>query len=293
MSMAEKRDHYTCFTLLPLLLILCLHEQQVCLGKQTKARTFFGNGFIKIAPWIINPWTMDSELILRFTFQTSERNGLLLFMKGNTLEKAGHTFLVMLQEGSLVIEVDLGIHNLDKHKFDNFLNDNQPHTLTLHHIPSIPQFEYRLDEGSVVKDPYASNIDPDFGSNETYFGGAPSGIVNETNFIGCLSNIWAVVGGNLSVVSNISELHALDMELSVGRVEEGCINPCADRDCGNASCVARWPDRAFCDCRRSRMSGENCSKCDSWRESCWWWREGWRWVVERDKGESGCVAVRK
>lgn len=246
------------------------------------ARTFFGNGFIKTAPWIADPSNLNQRL-LRFTFQTSERNGLLLLLEGN-----GHTFTVMLQDGCLVIGVDLGMDNSDQHIFDQeIVNDNRPHTLTIHQVPSSFRFEYRLDSGDVVQDTYASNIYTNFGTNETYFGGSPSGIANGTNFVGCLRDFLSAVGNNLSVMSDNSELQALDVLSSEGRVEGDCRDPCADRDCGNGTCVPRWPDRAFCDCRGSNMVGENCTEGKRWqdrgeREDRY---EGWR--GRREGGREG------
>ena len=205
----------------------------------------------------------QDEGVLRFTFLTSVRDGLLMYLEGDNTTEAAHTVLVVLQGGSLVIEVNFEVDNMHQYILGNFLNDNRPHTLTIHHSVDNRQFEFKLDSGAAVECPYASHITPNFGTREVYFGGSLSDSMateNVTNFIGCLSDMLSAVGSSLSVATLDSELQALDVIFSTEMIQENCQDPCAGKDCGNGRCVAYRPDLAFCDCRESGMLGENCTE---------------------------------
>ena len=235
--------------------VLCV---SACMGQVT-SRTFFGNdSYVRLQGWNQSP-----QRLLRFTFRTSEQNGLLLF----TMSPEGSTredyLLIRLVNGSLVIEYGNNIFLTSETKsLGENLNDNQPHTVTVLHDPVIYQFEYKLDSGRLVKKTYTSNI-PDFGSNGVFMGGVPFGstlAVNEVYFIGCLENVISASSSNLTVDMDSSSLQALPVVESRGRIQDSCIDPCTRMRCGLGTCIPKWPDHAFCNCRGTGMLGESCSE---------------------------------
>ena len=244
--------------ILSLTALLCI-SVALCMGQVT-SRTFFGNdSYVRLQRWNPSP-----QRLLRFTFRTSEQNGLLLF----TMSPEGSTredyLLIRLVKGSLVIDVELGnILTSETESLGKNLNDNQPHTVTILHDPDIYLFEYKLDSGRPVEETYASNIIPDFGSNGVFIGGVPFGttlFANETYFIGCLENVISASSSNLIIDMDSSSLQALPVVESRGRIQNSCIDPCTTVMCGSGTCVTKWPDRAFCNCRGTGMLGESCSE---------------------------------
>lgn len=147
-----------------------------------------------------------------------------------------------------------------------FLNDNQPHTLTIYHNPDLQRFEYVLDSDAAVRVPHLAGVTPDFGPGGVFLGGVPptitalAALVNETFFIGCLEDVLLANSTiSSSSVAN-SVLQGLGLVRVGGNVQDGCVDPCLAVSCGQGVCVRRWPDRAFCDCRGTGMMGASCSE---------------------------------
>lgn len=236
------------------ILILCCTVFQ-CTAQDS--RTFFGNDSFVRYP----AWNADPQRILRFTFQTSELNALVLYSSG-----AEDFLLIRLINGSLLVELSLRLGEVQTENLGIFLNDNQPHTLTVYHDPSTAQFEYKLDSDPRMEMSYASNLVPAFGPNGVFLGGVPnsSPLANQTFFIGCLQSVLfssSII--NRSDVDSSTLQSVMAVQVS-GRVQDGCQDPCSARDCGAGVCVSRWPDRAFCDCSDTGMLGEDCNQgeCD-------------------------------
>lgn len=234
-------------------LLLCLTVFQCGCQDPSSSRTFSGNRSFVQYP----RWNADPQRLLRFTFQTSELNAVLLYTRGSS-----DFLLIRLVDGSLLFQLSLRPDEVEDHSLGVFLNDNLPHTVTVYHDPSISQFEYQLDSGSPLELSYASNLVPRFGPNGVFFGGVPasSSLANDTFFVGCLENVlFSSANISRSDVSS-STLQSVGPLQVGGDVRDGCEDPCSAVSCGPGVCVARWPNRAFCDCRGTGFLGPECDE---------------------------------
>lgn len=220
--------------------------------------TFYGNeNFITYPEWIASP-----QRLLRFTFQTSELNGLLLYT-GSSDGAAQDYLLVRLVNGSLVVNLSLQTNSVQGRSLGWFLNDNQPHTLTVYHNPNVSLFEYMLDSIPAVEEPYIPNLIPRLGTGGVFIGGIPSNaapFANETHFVGCLESVLFASAEISGPGVESSALQAVEPTGTVGRIMDGCEDPCAGKNCNSGECVSRWPNRTFCDCQGTMMLGEDCSE---------------------------------
>lgn len=210
-------------------------------------------------------WVATPQRILRFTFRTSELNGVLLYSEG--FDRPDY-LLIRLVNGTVEFRLSLEEDNVETKTLGEFLNDNQPHDLTVYHNPDpqILQLEYMLDSEQAMEG-YASGLVPAFGPGGVYIGGAPpnevlptiTSLVNGTSFIGCVENVLSANGSITGSSVPSSMLQTLEPEMG-GEVQDGCPDPCLDVDCGEGHCVARLPNQTFCDCRGTGMLGEDCSE---------------------------------
>ena len=226
--------------------ILCLCGLHLCFGQ---GRTFFGDGSYLVA----EPF-QNELLLLRFTFQTSELHGLLLCS-----DISGDDFIVELRNGSLVIE-----NNLDGDKstdeFNDILNDDNPHTVTIYHDATNQRFFYRLDSVE-MPNTYAAHLQPNFGTRGLYFGRGKSA-TGRPLFVGCLRDILFSNGGAQGLNSGISSTNLQAVPVTAMGMFGNCSSPCDGVDCGSGTCVVRWPDEYFCDCRGSNQLGPSCSESE-------------------------------
>ena len=210
-------------------------------------------------------WMPAPQSILRFTFRTSELNGVLLYSGG--YERPDY-LLIRLVNGTVEVQLSLEEGIVETRTFGEFLNDNQPHILTVYHNPQILRFQYALDALPAAVEGYASGLVPAFGPEGVFIGGAPPDrvspniipLVAGASFIGCIGN-GLVMSANITG-TNVpsSTLQTLEFVELGGVVWAGCPDPCLGVDCGAGRCVARLPDHTFCDCRGSGMLGENCTE---------------------------------
>ncbi len=251
--------------LLPLLSLLVVSLSS---SSSLAARTFSGaEGYVFYQAWNLNP-----QRLLRFTFQTSERNGLLVYApeasnsssssEGEGEEMEDH-MLIRLVNGSLVINVNLGPLNSEEEIIGEFLNDNRPHTVTVFQDPARFRFQYSLDDTTLPDETYASNLRPVFGTCGLYIGGVPRNatpFANDTRFIGCVRDVLFTSSDGLAITTPTSSLQQLPELKTGGAFIDGCVDPCTGMDCGSGVCVSKWPDNAFCDCRSSMQLGEFCNE---------------------------------
>lgn len=250
--------------LLHLFLSLWSHLSLPCSG-QAAATLASSDSYLMYPQWIASP-----QRILRFTFRTSALNSVLLYSEG--CERPDY-LLVRLVGGSIEVSLSLRQGNIETRRFGLFLNDNEPHVLTVYHNPDpqILQFCYMLDGNTPVVENYASDLVPAFGNGGVFIGGAPLNstaeevgpLLNGTSFIGCVEDVLFLN----STISNVdipsSSLQAPERIGMGGVVRSGCTDPCSAMSCGAGLCVTRWPDTAICDCQGTGMLGENCSEGES------------------------------
>ena len=235
-----------------------------CNGQSATARTFFGTDSYIMYPRL-NP---GPQRLVRFSFQTSERSGLLLYSEWSGNETVGEYLLVKLENGSLNVTLRLHLgaglfHSPSTKILGRILNNNEQHTFTVHHNPSNSRFSYKLDSDAAVINSYPSNLVPNFGSNGVFIGGVPLGstpFANETHFAGCVEDVLFASTGNLNVNTASSQLQTLEPVQECGMLLNSCTDPCEGKECGMGTCVTRWPNHAFCDCRNSNLIGENCTE---------------------------------
>lgn len=249
---------------------------------QVDSFTFFdsANGSYQLYPaWIPSP-----QRVLRITFQTSRREGVLLYTEACTTnpptENDPDYLLVRLEGGAVAIQLSLGgdrirmgpgvVRHFAEDTLGENLNDNQPHTLTLFHSPDIFQFRYALDALEPVEviydTPPSTNPDPLFGPGGVYVGGVPDSSPwsgqepFDEFFVGCVRDVLFGSGPIPSEGVASSTLEGVGAVGTVGTVQDGCLDPCSGVSCGAGRCVARWPDQGFCDCRGTMALGEECSE---------------------------------
>ena len=226
-----------------LVVILCICKDQVCFGQP---RSFRGDG----SHLISQPLSAESVL-LRFTFQTSAPNSLMLLSDRNGVELS-----VQLIDGSVVIEDNLK----ENHTLGRFLNDDVPHTLTIYHNSINLRFIYQLDNLDSEINSYPSGHTLVFGAQGFYFGG-PLMEMKYPPFAGCLRDIFYGDGNNQSLTVSLisSSLQQLPVTESEGGTFGSC-DQCDGVNCGQGRCVVNWLlSSALCDCRNSTMVGESCS----------------------------------
>lgn len=246
---------------LQFLVITCSPFLPSCTG-QDATTLASRESFLMFSEWIPMP-----QRILRFTFRTSELNGVLLYSEG--CDRPDY-LLIRLVNGTIEVKLSLREGNVETRTLGEFLNDNQPHIFTVYHNPNpqILQFRYTLDSSSPVVEGYASDLVPAFGSGGVFIGGAPpegvlpniSPLVNGTSFIGCVEDVLFANAAIVDPSVPSSSLQALVRVGMGGVVRDGCPDPCSGVNCEAGICVARLPDHAFCDCRGTGMLGESCSE---------------------------------
>ena len=229
---------------------------------QNSDKTFLGGESYALYP----PWTglSSNEGAISFTIRTSELSSLLLYAEGNgSIPSDGSTdYLVVTMDNGVIkillqfFEIQLNAVNTTTISLGEHLNDNRPHTLLIRH--SGPTLEYSIDSTEQANVTYSSIVVSNIGTNGIYFGGLPNTVTpildsvrSEANFAGCLESIMA---------SNNSQQVAPVMLLDQNNLTDGCIDPCSAVSCQVGECIPRWPDRGFCDCRGTSMSGESCSE---------------------------------
>lgn len=233
------------------------------------SRTYFGGNYSYTQ---YPPWNASPQRILRFTFRTSVLTSLLLLTEAPG-EDTGNFLLVRLVNGTAVIRLGVRPSEFTDQELGAFLNDNEPHTLTIFDDTDFSRLRYRLDSDSVVDQMYPTNV-PAFGPNGVFFGGVPpsSTFANGTFFTGCIENVLFSSAEISSVDVDSSTLQSPDPSEVGVAVQDGCMDPCETRTCGRGVCVTLWPDQSFCDCSNAfrplgngensgvRMLGENCEE---------------------------------
>lgn len=244
-----------------LLIIICSPLFQSCAGQAATLAS--SDSFIRYSPLIPSP-----QSILRFTFRTSELNGVLMYSEGCNRPDY---LLVRLVNGSIEVQLSLREGLVESMTFGGPtpLNDNQPHIFAVYHNPQNLQFRYLLDDGSPLVEGYAAGLVPAFGIGGVFIGGAPpntgengipTDLLNGTSFIGCMEDILFASSDISDVDVPSSTLLALVEVERGGEVRDGCTDPCSGVSCGAGRCVARWPDITICDCQGTGMLGETCSE---------------------------------
>ena len=256
-----------CAVSLPVLSLL-LSYLFVSARTAVDSRTFFGNNsYTRYPAWNANP-----QRILRFTFRTSALNSLLVFTEAPG-EDTGNFLLVRLVNGTALIRLGTRPGEFEDQRLGAFLNDNEPHTLTILDDTGFSRLRYRLDSDSIVDQMYPTNV-PAFGPNGVFFGGVPqsSPLANNTFFTGCLEDVLFLSGVITSIDMDSSTLERPDPSEVGVAVQDGCMDPCEGRSCGRGVCVTRWPNQSFCDCSNAfrplgdgansgvRMLGEDCEE---------------------------------
>lgn len=211
-------------------------------------------------------WSPTPQRILRFTFQTSECDGVLVYTEGCNTEDY---LLVRLVGGAVVARLSLGEdgeRHSEEETLGGDLNDNQPHTFTIYQNPAVSQLRYTLDSLGPVEELYPSDLDPEFGPGGVFLGGVPDSSPRsgeppfDAFFVGCLRDILFANGTIPSEDVDSSTLGVVGVVGTAGTVQDGCLDPCSGVSCGAGRCVSRWPDRGFCDCRGTMTLGEECSE---------------------------------
>ena len=239
-----------------LLLIICSQFFASCTGQDTLASR---GSFLRFSGRPPAP-----HRVLRLSFRTSELNGVLVYIEG--CDRPDY-LLIRLVNGTVEVRLSLEAGIVETRTLGEFLNNNEPHVLTVYQNPQLLRFQYALD-ALVVVESYASGLVPAFGPGGVFVGGAPpervlAGIVplvNGTSFIGCIESVFAGSGNFPGAEVPSSSLLRLEPIEVGGVIRPGCPDPCLGMDCGAGHCVARLPDIAFCDCRGSGMLGENCTE---------------------------------
>jgi len=227
-----------------LIMILFVRTIQVSFGQP---RSFIGDG-----SHLISQPLLAESVLLRFTFQTSSPNGLLLLSDSEGVELS-----VQLVDGKIVIEDNLN----ENRTLGSFLNDDKPHTLTIYHNSDNIRFIYQLDNLDSVDNTYTNENTHVFGAQGFLFGG-PLLTARYPPFVGCLKDILYSDGSNIPSLS-VSLNSSILQELSVTESENGIFGSCNQCDgvnCGQGKCMVQWSiPSPFCDCRNSTMIGESCS----------------------------------
>lgn len=235
---------------------------------QNNGKTFLGEeSYAFFPPWL---GLSMNEGAMSFTFRTTELNGLLLYAEGNGSQPSdGSTDYIVASMDNGVIYVMLQFFetnsnslNLTRVSLGGSLNDNRPHTFSIRHSEEI--IEYSIDSTDTVTINYSSPVVTNIGTNGIYLGGLPSsvtpvleGVLDKANFVGCLESLMA---------SNNSQQPTPVLPLGENNVREGCVDPCNAVSCSPGVCIPRWPDRGFCDCSGTSMSGENCNEGRSYQK---------------------------
>ena len=238
--------------LMSLLIILC---SLLCSTQAVTPRTM-----VSLDSYLVYPqWLPSPQRILRLTFRTSELNGVLVYSEG--CDRPDY-LMVQLLNGSLVARLSLREGEVTESELGDLLNDNQPHQLTVYHDPPNLQFRYVLDGGSPVEEGYPSDLIPAFGSGGVFIGGIPPDVTaeNHTSFVGCLDAVLFGTGSIPTATVESLTLQSPQPLQTGGVVRDGCPDPCSSVNCGEGRCVARWPDRAFCDCSDAGLLGEFCTE---------------------------------
>ncbi len=208
------------------------------------------------------PWSVD-EGRLEFSFKASHRNGLLLYFDSNAL--FGAFFKLSLVNGVLTAEIISTISFLPVQVSigNQHLNDNQVHTVAVHHIRSNNRFIIQLDQ-SVSETFNYLNIVPELNhiaESGLYFGGVPENFTSQTggsapsdpHFIGCIMNVR--YSNDSTQLADLFEAFPQE-EVSV---TAGCVDPCEEVECGDGVCVPSFPV-GICDCRGTNKLGANCTE---------------------------------
>ena len=191
---------------------------------------------------------------------------MLVYTEGCT---ADDHLLVRLEGGAVVARLSLGENgerHLQEESLGENLNDNTPHTITIYQDPALYQLRYVLDSLDPVEETYPSDLYPEFGESGVYLGGVPDSSPRSgeapfnTSYVGCLEDVVFANGTISSEGVATSELSVVGVVGTRGMVQDGCLDPCSGMSCGEGSCVARWPDRGFCDCRNTMALGVACDE---------------------------------
>ncbi len=230
----------------------------LCFGQERNISQQLSEGVSFLEPdsyLVSEPFSNGTSLLLRFTFQTSESNSLLVLS-----DSAGMGLSARLLDGAVFINDSIGGTNT----FGSGLNNDRPHTLTIFHHADNQRFYYKLDDQAPILNSYAAGLKPMFGSNGFYFG-RPSEAEGFPPYIGCLKDILYSNGSGLNDLQPVnvasSNLQDVTVMKSVGGAFGECTQ-CAGVDCGNGTCAVRWlpPVTTFCDCRASSLVGPSCSE---------------------------------
>ncbi len=234
------------------------HCQQ--LPSNATSKSYLTNDSYSLYP----AWLVQEQGRLDFSFRTSHRNGLLLYMEGNNFG-LGEFFKLSLANGDLIAEIlDTSVFVPSITTLSERLNDDGVHTVVIQHNPQDLQFTIRIDGRIPINIHY--NLLPTsvkrISESGVYIGGVPDNLASlhgssaplDPHFIGCIMDI--------RYSTNSTAVEDLIVETAIEEVSvvEGCVDFCASVNCGGVgTCVPTYPV-GICDCRDSNTLGANCTE---------------------------------
>ncbi len=224
------------------------------------------------------PWLVD-EGRLEFSFKTSHRNALLLYFESNA-EFSGEFFKLSLVNGVLTAEIisTTSFLPVQVSIANQHLNDNQVHTVAVHHDRPSLRFTIQLDQSAPERTINYQAFFPGglnhIAESGLYFGGVPenftahvgSSAPSDPHFIGCIINVRYSNDSTQPANSTNNSTQPADLfeafpqeEVSVtaGCVDD--IDPCEEVECGDGVCVPSF-SVGICDCRGTNKLGANCTE---------------------------------
>lgn len=220
--------------------------------------------FTLYPPWIVQASNQGS---IRFSFRTSQQNGLLLYMDGNAFGDdipslaIVQYFKLSVVNGTLAVEIfDLDTLNPSITIIREHINDGQVHTVLINHQKNTGTGSLTIMLDGYITLTYQLFSNEDIGASGLYIAGVNGhqSLMDRANtdihFVGCIMDLRY---SNDSIQDN--DLLPQAPMVEEESVVEQCVDPCEGVNCGGGVCVGTFPV-GTCDCRNTGLLGPDCTE---------------------------------